>query len=96
MDGEAPEGGQTFGNGFAIAWQRGPLGKEAERKEPNGAFVDDIIAAAMDRLEFYQRSKFRCEENGAAINYLKGALAILKRRTERRETQGVEGTHQGS
>jgi hypothetical protein len=90
-----PEGGQTFGNGFAIAWQRGPLGRGADRENPNGAFVEDIIAAAQDRLEFYQRSRFNCEENATAIRHLQAALEVLDGRTKRRESQGTEGTHQG-
>lgn len=91
-----PEGGQTWGQGFAIAWQRGPLGRGADRKEPNGAFVEDIIVAALDRIEFYQRSQFRCTENETAANHLRLALQALEARTSCREQQGVEGTHVGS
>lgn len=87
-----PEGGQTFGRGFAIAWQRGPLGRGEERMEPNGAFVEDIIQAAVNRLEFYQNSKFKCEENKLAIFHLQTALTCLRSRTARREAAGVEGT----
>ena len=90
-----PEGGQTFGRGFAISWQRGPLGRDAERKEPNGAFVEDVIAAAADRIEFYQKSQFACKENEEALDHLNKALAILNMRTRRRESQGVEGTLKG-
>lgn len=91
-----PEGGNTFGNGFAISWQRGPLGRPPQREEPNGAFVEDIIAAAQDRLEHYQNSKFKCDENGKAIEHLKRALELLDMRTKRREDKGTEGTHQGN
>ena len=34
-----PAGGTTYGNGFAIGWQNGPLGRGPDRIEPNGAFV---------------------------------------------------------
>ena len=88
-----PEGGQTFGRGFAIAWQRGPLGRGEDRQEPNGAFVEDVIDAAKDRLEFYQRSKFACEENATAIKHLESALGALESRSAKRESRGVEGTH---
>lgn len=88
----APAGGQTFGPGFAIAWQNGPLGRGTERKEPNGAFVETIIAAARDRLEFYQRGKFACKPNAEAIELLNAALEILDWRTKEREARGVEGT----
>src|SRR5690606_20694327 len=89
-----PEGGQTFGRGFTIVWQRGPLGRGEQRQEPNGAFVEDIIRAALDRLEFYQESKFNCQENATAIQHLKAALASLESRTARREAAGTEGTHE--
>ncbi len=88
-----PAGGNTFGNGFAIAWQHGPLGRGEERQEPNGAFVEDVIQAAIDRLDFYQSSKFKCDANQFAIDHLRSALAILDGRTADRETREVEGTH---
>ena len=88
-----PAGGVTCGKGFCISWQNGPLGRGAERKEPNGAFVETIIAAARDRLEFYQRSKFVCGENASAIEHLTQALGILNARTVSREARAVEGTH---
>ena len=88
-----PEGGTTFGVGFTIGWQHGPLGRGEGRKEPNGAFVEDIIAAAKDRLEYYQRSEFACVANADALSHLEEALAHLHGRTRDRETRGVEGTH---
>lgn len=88
-----PAGGATFGVGFSIAWQNGPLGRDTERKEPNGAFVEDVIAAALDRIEWYQRTGFSCEENAQAISYLAMALSALNQRTQRRERAQIEGTH---
>ena len=88
-----PAGGATFGEGFAIAWQNGPLGRDGERKAPNGAFVENIIAAAIGRLEFYQNSRFRCDENARALTYLKSALQECNARTQKREARKVEGTH---
>ena len=88
-----PAGGNTFGRGFAIGWQNGPLGRGMERKEINGAFVEDVIAAAANRIEYYQASKFACPENNAALEHLQAALAILDRRTRDREARAVEGTH---
>lgn len=89
-----PAGGTTYGTGFSIAWQNGPLGRGEERQEPNGAFVEDVIAAARDRLMFYQNSKFRCQENEEAILALTNALVALFARTNKRENKGVEGTHE--
>lgn len=63
-----------------------------DRNEPNGAFVEDVITAAVGRLEFYQSSPFACDENAEAIGYLKSALAELGARTTDRTKRGVEGT----
>lgn len=94
--GGRPEGGVTYGTGFTISWQRGPLGRGEERKPPNGAFVEDVIGAARDRIEFYNSTEFRCVENEDAIIHLELALQALRCRTARREAEGVEGTHEGN
>ena len=91
-----PAGGFAGGVGFSIEWQRGPLSVDGVRKEPNGAFVETIIAAAKQRIEFYQDSKFSCVENEKALMYLDLALNELDARTRRRTEAGVEGTHHGS
>ena len=88
-----PAGGSTFGPGFAISWQNGPLGRDGERKQPNGAFVENIIKAAIGRLEFYQNSRFACDENAQALINLNDALAWCESRTKKREARKVEGTH---
>jgi len=110
-----PAGGVTFGNGFAISWQNGPLGRHADdcvpplqgaaegqggqcapgctRRAPNGAFVEDVIRAAIGRLEFYQEGPFACEMNEAALTCLRAGSEALRRRTADRETRAVEGTH---
>lgn len=124
-----PAGGTTFGNGFAIGWQNGPLGRhvvhEDKRKgcclpieqepdcdvtelcgrplcgciegctriPPNGAFVEDVLGAVVDRIEFYQSGKFACDRNARALVLLSWALAELNGRTQDREARKVEGTH---
>ena len=88
-----PTGGMTVGTGIVINWQNGPLGRGDGRKEPNGAFTEGVIAAAIDRLEFYQNSRFRCRENAIAITKLEEALHWLQHRTAKREERAVEGTH---
>jgi hypothetical protein len=90
-----PAGGHTYGVGFAIAWQNGPLGRGDKRKKPNGAFVESIIHAAKQRIEWYNMMGFECEENNKAIAHLEAALKVLDDRTNRREDAGVEGTHEG-
>lgn len=89
-----PAGGTTTGVGMSLAWQNGPLGCGAGREEPNGVFVETVVRAAVDRLEYYQRSQFRCRENALAITKLEEALHWLQSRTARREFEGVEGTHE--
>lgn len=90
---QRPAGGISTGRGFTIAWQHGPLGRGAERREPNGAFVEDIIAAVIGRLEFYQASAFACQENAEALDALYIAAQRLDDRTRDREARAVEGTH---
>ena len=97
-----PAGGSYYGRGINIDWQDGPLGTTVLDSEglphrlpesPNGAFVEGVINAAIHRLNFYQRSKFACADNEAAIKYLAEAKECLNRRTGEREARGVEGTH---
>jgi hypothetical protein len=89
-----PAGGQTWGPGFTIAWQNGPLGPQEAREQPNGAFVETVILACIDRLSYYQRSDFASDYNRKAIECLVGALDNLQKRTADREARGVEGLHE--
>lgn len=94
-----PGGGETTGTGIDIKWQNGPLGERrhgVERKEPNGAFVEGVILAAIGRLQFYQTAnnkKFACRENALSITKLEEALMWLEERTRGREEREVEGTN---
>jgi hypothetical protein len=92
--GDLPAGGSFKATGIDIKWQDGPLGTGVARKEPTGAFVETVIEAAINRLEFYQESKFACVENADALFLLSKALKHLDSRTKKREDRGVEGTHQ--
>jgi len=88
-----PSGGCAVGTGINILWQNGPLGRGEDRLDPNGAFVETVIDIAKRRLEFYQESKFKCDENEMAIKRLDAALSYLNDRTKKREERKVEGTH---
>ena len=91
-----PAGGWVQGTGLRIDWQNGPLGRDADRKDPNGAFVETVISAVKQRIEWYQTAsngKFKCVENTLAISHLEAALNILNERTKSREDRKVEGTH---
>ena len=93
-----PGGGVSTGRGFAVSWQNGPLGKigTPERREPNGAFVEDIIDVAIGRIEYYENSKFACEENAEVIRLLRQANEVLDSRTKRRVADKTEGSHEGN
>lgn len=90
-----PAGGYTESTGLRIDWQNGPLGRleDGTRIQPNGCFVETVIEAALDRLRYYQKSPFECQENSLAIAALNKALEGLNRRTARREEMKKEGTH---
>lgn len=89
-----PAGGVSYGVGFAVSWQHGPLGRDADRIQPNGAFVEDLLGVVMDRIEYYQDSRFNCKENAEALHHLQMAAEFLDSRTQNREARQVEGTHQ--
>lgn len=92
-----PTGGLVNGTGLDIQWQNGPLGRDNERQQPNGAFVEILLAAILQRIEFYQTAnngKFKCRENAIAITKIEEALLWLDKRTRDREARQVEGTHQ--
>jgi hypothetical protein len=89
-----PTGGTVEGVGLKVNWQDGPLGRPP--KEPNGTFVDDILEAARQRLEFYQKAnggKYACRENAIAITKIEEALHWLYSRRMEREKRGVQGMH---
>lgn len=86
-------GGHFIGTGVRIDWQRGPRRSEPHGaiSEKNGAFVEDVIYAALQRLEHFQGGKFPSEHNVTAIDCLKQALLALGRRQIDRIERGVEG-----
>jgi len=89
-----PTGGSVEGVGLRVDWQDGPLGRPP--KPATGAFVDDVIEVARQRLEFYQKAsngKFACRQNAIAITKLEEALHWLWARRMERETRGVQGEH---
>lgn len=88
-----PSGGFYKATGIDIVWQNGPLGRGVNRLEPNGAFVENVVDAAVKRIQFYQDSKFNCRENAIALTHLETALLWLNKRTQDREARQVEGTH---
>lgn len=78
---------------FCIRWQDGPVDRAAHERR-NGAFVEDVLAVLIERVEFYQRSRFACPENAAALGHLKAGLEQLESRRNDREERGVQGKHE--
>jgi hypothetical protein len=88
-----PAGGEVEATGLTINWQNGPLGRGPDRQEPNGAFVETVIAAAIQRIQFYNSTNYS-RENSLAITHLQEAMHWLQHRTADREARQVEGTHE--
>ena len=92
-----PTGGEVSGVGIEIKWQDGPLKFDCDKREylekPNGAFVEDIILLAINRLEFFNSSSFSCRENSYAHTHLEEALMWLQKRHEDRVKRKVQGKH---
>lgn len=89
-----PTGGHVRGVGIVIDWQNGPLGRGKDRIPPNGAFLEGVLNAAIQRLEYFQKSKYSCRENAIALTKLQEAKHWLDHRTRAREAQKVEGLHE--
>lgn len=83
------------GHALFIRWQDKPRKQEGtdELLPPNGAFVEDVIWAALQRLEFFNETKYRDRANSIAITHLEQALQALKDRQLERSYRGVEGEH---
>lgn len=79
-----------------VNWQDGPRGQEGtdELLPPNGAFVEDVLWAALQRLEFFNESKYRDRANSLAITHIEQALQALKDRQLERSYRNVEGKHE--
>lgn len=94
-DGENPAGGYVCGPGMAIAWQDGPRGKlpDGSLAPANGAFVEDALAAAHQRLAFFQSSKYQHTDNALAMEHIESALRALGRRAKARAERGVLGAN---
>lgn len=90
-----PSSGYAHGIGFSVTFQDGPRGKDDNGvlHPANGAFVEDLLAAAMQRLAFFQNSKFACAENAEAIEHIHAAISALERRSSARRSRGVLGSH---
>lgn len=76
------------GNVGHVDFQCGPI-KEVG---VNGVNNEDLLLMVITRLEAFQKSEFKCDENQEAIDALYEAIDSLHRRTNSRIARGVEGT----
>ena len=83
-------GGHVTGVGVDITWQCGPAGPC--REGVNGAFVEDVIEAVIQRLVAYERTKYAHKANKEAIAHLKQAIYSLNSRMTTRRTAEKLGT----
>ena len=60
----------------------------------NGISNEALLAIVADRLEGFQRGKYRSDFGELALNKLKQCMRALRRRTQERIARGVEGTLQ--
>ncbi len=60
----------------------------------NGVRVEDVMDAAILRIERYQRGELACRENGEALDALHRAKDAMARRRQRRMIQGVFNTYE--
>lgn len=72
------DGGQSYGTGFCIAWQRGLIPENGR----NGAFLTEVLEACLEELK-HKNIHFPCDENVSAITHLTHCLTSLHDRFER-------------
>jgi len=68
-----PAGGRTKGAGFDFEWNSAPPGTMT-----NGAFVEDVLEAAIGRLQFLQKSN-PTRAKAIALTELETGLLWLQR-----------------
>ena len=72
-----------------IRWQNGILSLGR-----NGVLVEDLLEAALQRMQFFNDSKFRCRENSLAITHIQEAIMWLRERQRNRAKQGVQSSYE--
>ena len=60
----------------------------------NGVANEDLLLMVLTRLESFQDSPYKCEENERAIEHIKDAVRTLRERTNKRVAENKEGTSQ--
>jgi hypothetical protein len=98
---QVTKNGDTEFPALVVNWQDSPRGTGETNADgspvlaqPNGAFVEDVLWAALQRLEFFNESKYRDRANSLAITKIEEALQALKNRQLERSHRNVEGKHE--
>ena len=73
-----------------VKFQKGPI----KENGINGCSNEDLVAMIQKRIEGFQDSKYRCDENQEGLYHLDMFLKAMRKRTNKREERGVEGTHE--
>lgn len=81
------------GVGLDITWQQGPIATVNGRQRANGSTVEQVIYAAIFRLE-YLDLQVPDMHNREALTSLYAAIGHLEARTRDRARRGVMGTDQ--
>ena len=82
-----PSGGFVEGVGLKIIWQSGLSTQDTEKEDPDGTFVETVLKAVKNRIEFYQTGWSACTENVVALIKIREALQILDSRKNRKNTE---------
>ena len=91
-----PAGGYAHGVGMCVSFQDGPRGKThaGDLAPANGAFVEDLLVAARQRLSFFQESRFACDANAECIRHIDYCIETLHNRAKERASRGVLGKNE--
>lgn len=90
---DLPQSGYVVGPGLTVVWQDGPRAKQSDGTlaAANGAFVEDLLVAAYERLAFFQSTQFSHEANAFAMDYIVNALDAMQSRASQRAAAGKLG-----
>ncbi|MEA2001443.1 MAG: hypothetical protein U9N84_06100 [Actinomycetota bacterium] len=72
-----------------IPWQNGIMSEGR-----NGVVLEDMVEACIQRLRFFQDSKFRCRENALALTKLEEAAQWMRQRQRNRHLQNVQSSYE--
>jgi hypothetical protein len=87
---DQPQGVEWFDVAH-VRFQKGP--RNVNGSTP-GVTELAVLAILRDRLESFQAGEYACFENEEALNFINGAMTLMKDRADKRAARGVLGTYQ--